>query len=202
MIEKIGFMGGSFDPIHHGHLIMASLFVEHLGLDFCYFVPAKVSPAKQHTNAKQTAEHRLSMVRLATQDNPKFKLEDFEIKNDSVSYTYLTVQHFESLHPNAQLFMLIGTDQAQAFDSWREYEFLIDRLEIAIAGRLGDSESNSKIETIWKRRNKRPIFIPTPEIEISSEMLRSRLARGLSIKYFTPREVAEYASNSGIYKQI
>ena len=200
MIEKIGFMDGSFDQIHHGHLIMASLFVEHLGLDFCYFVPAKVSPAKQHTNAELTAEHRLKMVSLATQGNPKFKLDYFEIKNDSVSYTYLTVQHFKEIHPQAQLFMLIGTDQAKAFDSWRNYEFLIDKLEIAIAGRLSNSESNSRIEEIWKSRNKCPIFIPTPEIEISSEMLRSRLARGLSIEYYAPREVAEYASKCGIYK--
>lgn len=199
-MEKIGFMGGSFDPIHHGHLIMASVFVEHLGLDYCYFVPAKVSPFKTNTGAINTASHRLKMVELAISGDNRFRVDDFEIANDSVSYTYLTVEHFKSFHPMAQLFMLIGTDQAVKFDSWRNYDQIIENVQVAIAGRLGNSESDARIDAIWKRHGRQPLMIPTPEIEISSEMLRSRLAKGLSIEYFVPKEVAEYAKKCGIYR--
>lgn len=199
-MERIGFMGGSFNPIHNGHLIMATQFVEHLGLECCYFVPAKVSPFKTNTDAINTASHRLKMVELAIAGDNKFRVDDFEISNDTVSYTYLTVEHFLSVHPNAKLFMLIGTDQAEKFDSWRNYESIIEKVQIAIAGRLSSVESLVKIESIWKNCGSKPLFLPTPEIEISSEMLRSRLAKGLSIEYFVPKVVAEYASQCGIYR--
>jgi len=134
-LEKIGIYGGTFDPIHLGHLIIAQCFVEQFSLDKCYFVPAKISPFKIEQNLTFSDAERIKMIELSIKENPNFAIDTYEIENTDISYTINTIRYFRSKYPLSELFLLIGYDQAINFDKWKNSELIKNLANIVVARR-------------------------------------------------------------------
>ena len=201
MAEKIGFFGGSFDPIHYGHLILAEQCREQAELDRVIFVPASMSPHKL-AGPHATDRQRIEMLRLALSGHTPFEPNDIEIKRDGVSYSVETLEYFAQLFPDAQLFLLLGSDSLQAFMTWKQPEKICKLTTPLVYERhdsnasidiLSELVSQDRLEEIKQQE------IIAPRIEISSSDLRSRIASGRSIRYLTPRPVEKYIETNQIY---
>ncbi len=137
MKQNIGLFGGTFDPIHYGHIGIAKCFIEKCNLNKCIFIPAKVSPFKVEKQGMFSAEERFALVEKAISINPKFEVSDFEIfnKTSTASYSIDTVRFFRKKFLDANLFLLIGTDQAIKFSHWKDYLEILKIVKIVIANR-------------------------------------------------------------------
>lgn len=193
MKTKIGLLGGSFNPIHEAHTSVATYFVENYSANKVIFIPCNVSPFK--TNESVAANHdRFEMVKIAIHQNPKFEVTDYELKKDSISYTYQTIEHFKKHFPNSELCLLIGGDQAESFHNWKEWEYILDNVDVYVALRKG-----YKIPTYEFESYKRAVYMEMPFIEISASEIRDRLKNGESnIKYLN-NSVEEYIKKNNIY---
>lgn len=181
-----GILGGSFDPIHHGHLILARAALEELALDRILFLPANMSPHKTETTPA-TAQDRLAMVQLAIKDEPGFEASDLELHRPPPSYTVETLRELRSRHPADQFTLLIGADNVAKFDTWREPDEIRRLVRLAVLDR-------AKHET--------PHDWPVVRrlVDISSTDLRARVAAGRSIRYLTPDSVCDYIATHGLYR--
>jgi len=202
-MQKIGIIGGTFNPIHFGHLIIANYFLTELELYKCFFVPAWLSPFKtEDISAKSiSADHRVNMLRLAIEDNSCFDIDLYEIEKQGISYTYDTVQHFMSRFPKQEIHLLIGTDQAKSFTEWGNWQKILEHSNICIAARP-DSFSRDYKNEISKKltvNDKKPCWLNTPLLEISSTSIRDRVSLKRSIKYLVPENVREYIKVNQLY---
>ena len=134
--KRIGIIGGSFDPLHLGHLIIAQDAAEHLGLSEVMFIPAAIPPHKQHVK-QVAAEHRLNMLRLAVEPDARFSVSDIEINRGGLSYTVDTVQTLGAIHHNADLFLIIGSDTLVELHTWHRIEELLQMCSVATLLRPG-----------------------------------------------------------------
>jgi len=190
--QRIGVFGGSFDPIHIGHLISARSLAEQLDLQLVLFLPAGHSPLKSGHYA--APEHRLQMVKLAVADNPLFQTCDYEVCKGGASYTVETLKYLHSVYPGAELVLLIGADSAAQLQNWHEYRQLPDLCTIAAAVRSGFAVSDLKTAL--------PVqFCTTPLIDISSTEIRNRLKKRESVQYLLPSVVIEYISANKLYSE-
>jgi nicotinate-nucleotide adenylyltransferase len=209
---RVALFGGSFNPIHLGHLRAAEEDREAMQLDLIYFVPAASPPHKALTGLA-TAEHRLQMVRLATKGNRYFMVSDVEVKRGGSSFTVDTVRYFRAtMRAQPELFLIIGGDQFAELDTWKEADELTqlcnimvhsrpaDEAEIgvpvAILNRFGYVESNkSYVHPSGHTLN----FVATTFYPISASLIRRKLAAGESIRYLVPNDVADYIERHAIY---
>ena len=183
---RIGIFGGSFDPIHHGHLILARAAREELGLDRILFIPAHVSPHKTGTKPA-TAQDRLSMVQLAIEGEPGFEASDLELHRPPPSYTVETLCELAAQRPDDEFTLLIGADNVAKFDTWREPDKIRRLARIAVLERTG-----SEVPHDWPAVRR--------VIDISSTDIRVRVAAGRSIRYLTPDSVCDYIISQGLYR--
>ncbi|MBF0846706.1 nicotinate (nicotinamide) nucleotide adenylyltransferase, partial [Streptococcus danieliae] len=116
-MKKIGLYGGSFDPVHIGHLLTATNVLETLSLDKLIFIPSNITPLKD-SKLRATNEERFKMIKLSILSMPKFEVNDYEISRQSVSYTYNTVKYFKKIYPNVDLYFIIGTDRVRDLNKW------------------------------------------------------------------------------------
>lgn len=199
-MEKIGIYGGAFNPVHIFHLIIAERFVEQAQLDFCYFVPAYISPFKtEDTTSPVDSLHRLNMAGLAIEDNPKFRLSTFEIDKGGVSYTYDTVRYFRQEHKHVDFYMLAGMDQAVEFKKWNNWEKILEEASLCIVPR---PESLSPDNTDYVNSldcRKKVIWIDSPAGNLSSTYVRTQVKEGKSIKYLVPDKVEQYIKQNNLY---
>ncbi|MCF7848848.1 MAG: nicotinate-nucleotide adenylyltransferase [Kiritimatiellales bacterium] len=202
MANRIGIMGGSFDPIHFGHLIVAQDAIERLELSRVIFIPAATPPHKQHIQ-QVAAEHRLNMLKLAVETDLRFSVSDIELKRGGVSYTVDTVHEVRRQFADAELFLIIGSDTLTELDTWRNVSEIMDLCEIATFIRPGDDvqcEMDKHVrlgETCKEKLMKN--LIEAHRVEISSTEIRMRLAEGLSIRYLVPPEAEMYIFEHGLY---
>lgn len=190
-MERIGLYGGSFDPVHLGHLLVAQAAKEELALDQIVFIPAARSPFKPDT--KPTADQeRLRMLRLALAGNPSARVDDQEIRRGGVSYTIETVLDYSRRLPNAALFYLIGADHVAQLPKWRESHELARRLEFLIIPRPGQPEV--PIPTPFRGR-----FLVGFPLGVSSSQIRARVQAHLPVDHLVPRAVAESIQNNRLY---
>ncbi len=198
--NKIGLFGGTFSPIDNAHIMIADGFVNEMELALCYFIPAFVSPFKTGDEPAMnvTPEHTLQMVKLAIAHNPKFRLESFEIDKGGVSYSYETVNYFKAKFPGVQLFMLIGSDQAVSFKNWKNWEKILNGVQLCIAPRYGIDTKIDLIESLTID-GKKPVMLKTPFMEISSTMIRDELREGRAINGLVPVEVEKYIYENKLY---
>jgi nicotinate-nucleotide adenylyltransferase len=185
---RLGIMGGSFNPIHHGHLIVAQRAAEQLKLDRLVFIPAWVSPLKEPRDLA-SAEHRLTMVRLAIRGHRLFTASDVELKRGGQSYTYDTVETFD---PKDDIFLIVGDDVLAGLPRWYRIHELARRVTFAVAARPGQFEPPPAGP--WELRRLR-----APLIEISASEIRQCVKRGLSVRYLTPHVVDLYIRRHGLY---
>jgi len=200
---KTGVLGGTFDPIHIGHLILASEIREAAGLDKVLFVPAYSPP---HKTGSDTAagEHRLRMVALAVAGNPFFEASDIELRRGGVSYTVETIAELRRENPNDGLFFIIGADTLPELASWHKIEELVGLCRLLIGTRPGHALRWEPLKEVLPQQRIRElrsgVVISTP-IGISSTCVRTRIREGRSIKYLVPREVEEYIVEHSLYAE-
>jgi nicotinate-nucleotide adenylyltransferase len=205
MTDRVIFFGGSFDPIHHGHLIVARAVAEQLGFDRIVLVPAGHAPHKSKIYA--SSADRLAMLRLAVEGQCIFDVSDVELVRTGPSYTIDTLQEFRVRDTQARLAWTIGADMLADLPKWHRATELVDQFELVIAARPMDG---TKLETVLEnmklflgpqRAEKlRQSVVPTPLIEISSTDIRQRTARGKSIAYLVPTAVNRYIDDHGLYR--
>ncbi|MEO5803483.1 MAG: nicotinate-nucleotide adenylyltransferase [Verrucomicrobiota bacterium] len=190
-MERIGLFGGSFDPVHLGHLLVAQAAREELKLDRIFFVPAAQSPFKPETKPTSAAE-RLKMLRLALAGNSRAEVDDQEIKRGGISYTIDTVRDYARRFPQTKFFYLIGADNVALLPKWREANELAQLAEFLIIPRPGE----------------RQVQIPAPfrgeflvgfPLGVSSSQIRARVKAGLSVEHLVPATVAEAIRNNHLY---
>lgn len=195
-MKKVGIMGGTFDPIHNGHCIAALMAKEQAGLDEIWFIPSNDPPLKPKA-PKANALHRLRMVELATRHLPFFHVLDIELKRSGTSYTYDTVSELLRLYPDVELYFIVGTDRINDLTSWYKADELKNLIQFIGISRGGETIDLSSMSSEWKSRLH---IVETPLIEMSSTLIRNRLANQLSISYYCHELVAEYIKEHHLYE--
>ena len=184
---KIALFGGTFDPIHHGHLILAREAIEQLGLERVVFIPAAQSPHKLAT-APAPPEARLEMVRAAVADEARFAVDDAEVRGAGPSFTIDTVEAWRARMPGAELFYFIGHDNVRELPTWRRYTELRTLVQFVVFGR-GEHETPHDFLTVARR------------VDISATDIRARVARGASIRYLTPEPIRSIIAEHHLYQE-
>lgn len=187
---RIGLFGGTFDPIHLGHLIIAEDALRETPLDRIIFIPAAAAPLREQ-QAETAPQDRLSMVERAVEGFDRFEVDDFEIRQDRRVYSIETVRRFEGIYPGSRLFFLIGGDQVRRLSEWHEIE-----------------EMKRKVTFVCARREEGNIFEPGADlvplasrrIDISATEIRRRIARGEPVRSLLPRGVADHIAARGLYR--
>jgi nicotinate-nucleotide adenylyltransferase len=187
-MRKIGLFGGTFDPIHIGHLIIAEEVRRKLSLSEVWFIPSYVPPHKR--DAVITPEHRLKMVELAIQSNKHFKVIDIELKRKGKSYTLDTMKQLKEDYPDEEFYFIIGADMVEYLPNWYKIDELIRLVQF-----VGVKRSGYKLESAYPVKE-----VEVPLIEISSTELRKRLGKGESTYYWIPEEVRQYIREMGLYE--
>src|SRR5471030_511381 len=194
-LVKIGFLGGSFDPVHFGHLMAAQDAFEQHKLDRLVIVPAAQAPLKP-SETQSSSEDRLAMVRAATEWDTRFEVSDFELRKGGVSYTIDSARHFKSLYPNDELYWVIGGDQLPQLHLWRDIEELAKIVEFIFLERPGyPVKAAPNIPGLRLHR------VDGHLLAISSTELRDRTRRSLSLDYFIPHKAIVYIRSKGLYRE-
>jgi nicotinate-nucleotide adenylyltransferase len=199
--QKIGIFGGSFDPIHYGHLILAEQMRELAGLDKIIFIPARVSPFKT-ASAPISGLDRYEMVKLAVAGEPAFEVSDIEITSEEVSYTSNTMRRLsEQYGDSAKLYFILGSDSILKLDKWHEADYLLKNFSFLAGLRKGYNadEAIAKRDEIVSNFGADLRLCDIPELEISSSDLRLRLQGGKSLKYVIPDPVLDYIREKKLY---
>lgn len=185
---RLGLFGGTFDPPHIGHLIVAQDVVEALGLDRLLFVPAGLPPHKADT-AVSPAPLRLEMVRSIIADNETFGVSEVELGRGGPSYTVDTLRHYRDLHPTAEIFFLIGADQAAALDTWQEPDRVAALATLVVMARDGASVPVGGFASV-----------PVTRVDVSATEVRKRVLDGRSIRYLVPESVRKIIDRNRLYR--
>jgi len=183
---KIGLYGGTFDPIHHGHLILARTALEELGLDRVVFIPAAISPHKLGTTPTSAAI-RWEMVQASILDEPAFYADELELHRSGPSYTVDTVETFRQRHPEAELFYFIGTDHLPALPSWHRIAELEKNVQFVVLDRDGTGLPH-------------PFPKISRRVDVSASDIRNRVAKGLSIRYLVTTAVGDLIHRHHLYQ--
>ncbi|MDO7905507.1 nicotinate-nucleotide adenylyltransferase [Paenibacillus sp. JX-17] len=191
---KVGLMGGTFDPIHMGHLLAAESARDTHDLDEVWFMPSHIPPHKHEAGA--TGEQRLDMTHAAVDSHPQFSVLDLEIKRGGVSYTINTIRELQQMYPEIRFYFIIGADMVNYLPKWEEIEELAQRLEFIGVERPG---YKLQLQTLPDYLQDRVHLAEMPEMDVSSTSIRERAAEGRSIRYLVPDRVYEYIIGSGIY---
>jgi len=197
---RVGVLGGTFDPIHIGHLAAAEEARVRLDLERVVFVPANLPPHKLHLHVTAT-EHRLNMVRLAIADNPRFVLSRVDVDRFGPSYTVDTIELLRDEYgPNGELYFIMGADSLTEFLTWHKPERLIRLCRIAAMTRPGYRVDLKELNRLLPGAIARVQLLEMPLLEISSSDLQQRVRMGLSIKYLVPAAVEAYIQQHGLYQ--
>lgn len=203
MAERLGLFGGSFDPVHYGHLLLAECCREQARLHQVIFLPAAVPPHKQDRPMTPSA-YRVEMLELAIAGHEHFCISRYEAQRQGVTYTVDTLRYFRQEHPQAELFLLLGADMFNDLPHWHRAEEVCRLALPLVARRAGGAEIDfgllahlvepDRLEAMRRHQ------VEMPAIGISSTDLRRRVAAGRSIRYQTPRAVEEYIRSHGLYR--
>ncbi|GAB2554668.1 nicotinate-nucleotide adenylyltransferase [Gracilibacillus alcaliphilus] len=186
-MKRIGLFGGTFDPPHYGHLLMAEQVYQQLELDEIWFIPSYQPPHK--ANAKTTAADRLELTKRAIAGHPAFFVNPIEVERASTSYTLTTVRLLKEQYPEDTFYFIIGGDMVEYLPKWNEIDILLELVTFVGVNRPGHSlETNYPVKEVHM-----------PLIDISSTMIRQRVQQRQSIRYLTPPEVIAFINKNGLY---
>jgi len=210
---RIALFGGSFNPIHLGHLRAAEEDREAMGLDLIYFVPAASPPHKPPVGLAPT-EHRLQMVRLATKGNRHFMVSDVEVRRGGSSFTIDTVRYFRAtMRAQPEQYLIMGDDQFEELDTWKEADELTRSCNIIVHTRLSDGQGGGQVPVAMLSRfgyisngnfyvhasGHTLNFVATTFFPISATLVRRKVTAGKSIRYLVPSDVADYIERHALY---
>lgn len=199
-MKKIGIFGGSFNPIHIGHLILAQEVQNKVGLEKVLFIPTTDNPLKEK-DTEETKWERYEMTRLAIEDNEKFAISDIEVQNTGNSYTIDTVRKLKQIDAAADYYFLCGEDIIFQLERWKDFEKLFQLLTFVVTYRPGYDFEKLQIEAgrLIKTYGAKIEVFRAPLIDISSTTIRKRVATGEGIKYFVTEKVYDYIKEKRLY---
>lgn len=216
---KIGLIGGTFNPVHLGHLRAAEETKEILELDQVCFIPA-LTPAHKNSKDIASAKHRLNMLKLATEENPGFKVDDIELKRNKTSYTIDTLKELNKNNPENEYFFIVGTELFTRIDTWKSYKALFKYANFIILNRPGYYEidlsnlfplalknefrysyKEKQIDVFEHKSSSELIFINIDGIKLSSTKIRSLINHGKSIRYLVPEKIKKYILENKLYSE-
>ncbi len=199
---RIGILGGTFNPVHTGHLLLAEWARDALGLDEVWFIPTGHSYMKAD-DCILPGEERLWMVRLAIQDNPFFQCLGLEIERKGNSYSYETLEQLKSMHPENELFFIVGADCLFTIEEWRCVERIFQSCTLVAAVR-----DDASLDTMREKKREleqhfpaRIILLPFLRTSVSSTEIRERIREGKSVRYLVPEAVLKYIGKKGYYRE-
>jgi len=204
---RIGVFGGSFDPVHIGHLLAAECCREQAGLDRVLFVPAAIQPHKQHREPA-SGQHRMAMLALATGGHDAFAVSDDELDRGGVSYTVDTLERLKARHPDDEFLLVLGPDAFLSLPAWRKPDRIIELAGILAVEReslddIGGAAVRGQLEPLLGQERLDAVIagrVRLPAIGIRASDLRAAVAAGRSIRYRTPRAVEQYIAANGLYR--
>ena len=217
MAKKIGLFGGSFNPVHLGHLRAAEEIKELLSLDRVIFIPTAVHPLKQNRSVPD-GKKRFHMLKLATRDNPDFEVSEVELKRKGPSYTVDTLKYYSNRYKNKQYYFIIGSENLASIDRWKQYEDLFSYSNFAVIKRpgvkfnKGKSSLPPKLRRMFKliksgsdyteyehKSSKKLIFLNIRGIRISSTRVRKLIKEKKSVRYYIPNSLNTYILKNNLY---
>lgn len=200
---KIGIMGGTFDPIHIGHLLLGEFAYEDFGLDEIWFLPNGNPPHKETEDTDTALNHRIKMIKEAIKGVPHFRLNLYEADASRHSYTYQTMQEFNRLYPEDEFYFILGADSLFSIEQWKYFREIFPTCTILAAMRddKAADEMQRQIDYLTETYNARICLLQAPLLEISSTVIRSRASRNLGVRYMVPDAVAEYIKTNSLYKE-
>ncbi|MBR6243147.1 MAG: nicotinate (nicotinamide) nucleotide adenylyltransferase [Ruminococcus sp.] len=196
---KIGIYGGSFNPVHKGHVHLASEAAAKLGLDKVYFIPSKISPHRS-TAEYVPEKDRLAMLEIVCRSDERFEVSDYELRSDRVSYTIYTIEHFRRKFPGDELYLLVGSDMLLMFDKWRSYDRILEEAVLAVVSR-----QDGDIRQLEKKAEElnypgRIIICSTDAVEISSSEIRRNIRENVFDTCYLDENVVKYIKSNGLYR--
>lgn len=198
---RVGILGGTFSPIHHGHVICAQEARIQLELDVVRLMPVGTPPHRQLESDEDPGDqHRLSMVRLAVIGQPGLEISTAELDREGTSYTVDTLAELVDQEPDAQFTLIIGADQAMSFGNWREPERIAKLADIAVATRVDNDRGEAIAEVIRATGGKAPTPFSMPRIDISSTFIRERVYRRETVAHLVPAGIPELIEEAQLYR--
>lgn len=192
-MPKVGLFFGSFNPIHIGHLMIAEFFVENTDLKEVWFVVSPSSPFKKKDSL--LSEHqRLYMVNLAIEDDARFRSCDIEFKLSYPSYTCNTLVHLKEKYPDKEFVLMMGEDNLESIEKWKNYDYILDNYSIYVYPRIGSDGAQ------WANRPNIHL-VNAPHLGISATLIRNSIAENKQVKYFLHPKVATFIDEMGFYKK-
>lgn len=190
---KVGIFGGTFDPPHVGHLIIAETVREQFGLDRVLWIPSRQPPHKENPDIEP--EDRLAMTLRTVADNEAFVVSELELKRTGPSYTIDTVQELQDTQPEREFVLIIGGDSLRTFHTWRAPDEILQRVPLVVYRRAPDDEQAAK-----ERYARQARFADAPLLGLSSTDIRKRCRKGRSIRYLVPEAVRTYIAQHALYR--
>ena len=199
-MARIGLFGGSFNPIHSGHINLAVSVMEKLMLDKVIFIPSGLAPHKSSSEYADSAD-RLEMCRLATEEYENFEVSDYEINKSGKSYSVYTVEHFRKIFPDDELFLMVGSDMLLTFDTWFRYEDILKNAVLAAVSRNGND-----FDELYKMTEKlsdlgRIVVVNNDAITISSSKIRKMIKNNEDISCYLNGKVVKYIILKKLYSK-
>ena len=198
MMRKIGILGGTFDPIHLGHLKLASIALNELSLDEVIFIPSGISYMKSNVT---DSSHRYAMTELAVKDYPSFSVSDIEIKRQKNSYSYETLEELNRIYPDADIIFIVGADSFINLDKWKFPGRILRAASLAVLVRDDVSEDvlSAKTEDYKRIFNAKVFFLHAPQIDISSTNIKKKIKNGESVQDLLAPSVYSYIKEHKLY---
>lgn len=186
-MKKIALFGGSFNPVHNGHIRIADIAADTLGLDRVIFIPTYIQPFKQNEKS-ESGKARLDMLYLATENDKRFEVSDYEIKKGGISYSYQTAEYYKAAYPDSTLYFIMGDDSYAQLNTWKNVDRLSACVQFVVFPRRGNRQEGNAT------------FIDTPPMEVSSTEIRNKIMRGEDVSGLMPRGVLEYIKKNKLYE--
>ena len=201
-MKRIGIMGGTFNPVHNGHLLLAQWALEAEELDEIWFMPTGISYSKAHSNILSGKE-RLRMVELAIEYNSSFIVSDIEVQRSGYTYTYETLENLKAKFPENEFYFIVGADCLDAFENWKEPARILQNCTLlaAVRGSTVMEDLEIKKKELMERFGGEIKLFPFINFEISSTEIRNRVKEHKEIRYLVPEAVREYIAEKGFYHE-
>lgn len=197
--KRLGILGGTFDPVHNGHIYSAQAVYEHMQMEKVVFIPAYIAPHKVGQEFAP-AEDRFKMTELATEDYPYFEVSDIELRRSGVSYTVDTVRELRQLYPEHELYFVIGADTIPQLHTWNRISELLDMVTFVAADRPGYNQAiDEACRNLGAVAREKIITLKTPEYSVSSTEIRQKVKSGNSLEGLVPPRVEEYIKKHRLY---
>ncbi|MCI8991370.1 MAG: nicotinate-nucleotide adenylyltransferase [Eubacterium sp.] len=199
-LRRVGILGGTFDPVHYGHLLIAENAREQFLLDEIWFVPTGASPHKNDSDISDS-RHRVKMLCLAIQGQPHFKINECEVYSHEISYTYRTLEYFSKEYPETDFYFIMGADSLFLLEHWKQPEMICRYCTILVAVRDTKNEKELEKEISYLKDTLNADIYPlnTPNFYVSSHEIRNRAAHRQTIKYLVPDAVVNYIIGNRLY---